>query len=277
MPLTSHDELQQHAASPPPNHDASHPRTVHDHARTEKEARGVAYTRAKFLLSKDSFVILDGIEIYQGISVSAVVRGESARDYMLCGMFLFIGYTLAHWLSNASRTTKCASIARKNRATRRTRTKSPTTIPRRRHQQQAADTTEPNPPDQNLIFRYEEPSTHSRWDKPLFTVPLADAESPVAEIWSAFTGIPYPSISETDNKPSILAPSFATTHISSTSSTADGSKAGFLAKTQIQPHQATMQPTSTSSFALYDMEKQTSAIISAVRTFTLFTPSAEAS
>lgn len=35
------------------------------------------------------------------------------------------------------------------------------------------DEEEAYPPEllNNLIFRYEEPSTHSRWDKPLFTVP----------------------------------------------------------------------------------------------------------
>ncbi|KAF7594926.1 hypothetical protein BBP40_007963, partial [Aspergillus hancockii] len=47
-------------------HDASHPRTVYDNARTEKEARGVAYTRARRALGKDSFVILDGMNYIKG-------------------------------------------------------------------------------------------------------------------------------------------------------------------------------------------------------------------
>lgn len=34
----------------------------------------------------------------------------------------------------------------------------------------------------NLIFRYEEPSQHSRWDKPLFTILWDDAEPPYSEI-----------------------------------------------------------------------------------------------
>ncbi|KAH8424316.1 putative RNA polymerase II Elongator complex associated protein Kti12 [Aspergillus melleus] len=115
------------------------------------------------------------------------------------------------------------------------------------------ETTEHYPPEilQNLIFQYQGPSTHSRWDKLLFIVSWADAEPPVADIWSALTDIPYipyPSVSETDNKPSTLASSSAATHIpSTTSSTAAGSKAGSLTtstwtitpRVKIQPHQAT--------------------------------------
>ena len=48
------------------SHDSSHPRIVYDHARTEKEARGVAYARAKRLLAKDSIVILDGMNYIKG-------------------------------------------------------------------------------------------------------------------------------------------------------------------------------------------------------------------
>lgn len=48
------------------SHDKSHPRTVYDHARTEKEARGVAYARAKRVLARDSIVILDGMNYIKG-------------------------------------------------------------------------------------------------------------------------------------------------------------------------------------------------------------------
>lgn len=49
-----------------PTHDASHPRSVYDNARTEKMARGVAYARAKRALGKDTFVILDGMNYIKG-------------------------------------------------------------------------------------------------------------------------------------------------------------------------------------------------------------------
>lgn len=150
------------------------------------------------------------------------------------------------------------------------------------------DTADPYPREllNNLIFRYEEPSTHSRWDKPLFTVPWADPEPPIADIWSALTGIPHPSSAPPTDEPSALASTFASTHISASPSAP--SIAGSLASTttrggalgrprvKVRPHQATVQPIATSSSALYDMEKRTSAIVSAIRSFTLTTPSAEA-
>jgi tRNA uridine 5-carbamoylmethylation protein Kti12 len=39
----------------------------------------------------------------------------------------------------------------------------------------------------NLIFRYEEPSSMVRWDSPLFTVLWEDNLPPVAPIWEALT------------------------------------------------------------------------------------------
>lgn len=39
----------------------------------------------------------------------------------------------------------------------------------------------------NLIMRYEEPSSMVRWDSPLFTVPWTDEDVPGEEIWLAIT------------------------------------------------------------------------------------------
>jgi protein KTI12 len=62
-PVTLKSRYKVHVV---PSHDASHPRTVYDHARTEKEARGVAYARAKRALTKDSIVLLDGMNYIKG-------------------------------------------------------------------------------------------------------------------------------------------------------------------------------------------------------------------
>ncbi|TFY65232.1 hypothetical protein EVJ58_g2111 [Rhodofomes roseus] len=45
------------------------------------------------------------------------------------------------------------------------------------------------PPDilDNLIHRYEEPSSMVRWDSPLLTVPWTDDDVPVDDIWKAVT------------------------------------------------------------------------------------------
>lgn len=39
---------------------------MYDHARTEKEARGVAFARAKRALGRDCFVVLDGMNYIKG-------------------------------------------------------------------------------------------------------------------------------------------------------------------------------------------------------------------
>ena len=62
-----------------PTHDSSHPRTVYDNARTEKEARGVAYTRAKRALGRDSIVILDGMNYIKGWRYQLWCEAKAAR------------------------------------------------------------------------------------------------------------------------------------------------------------------------------------------------------
>lgn len=39
----------------------------------------------------------------------------------------------------------------------------------------------------NLIARYEEPSSMVRWDSPLFTVPWSDSDIPIELMWRAIT------------------------------------------------------------------------------------------
>lgn len=39
----------------------------------------------------------------------------------------------------------------------------------------------------NLLLRYEEPSSMVRWDSPLFTITWIDAEIPADDIWKAIT------------------------------------------------------------------------------------------
>lgn len=39
----------------------------------------------------------------------------------------------------------------------------------------------------NLIQRYEEPSSMVRWDAPLFTIPWNEDSPPTTEIWQAMT------------------------------------------------------------------------------------------
>ncbi|GAQ04076.1 protein N-methyltransferase NNT1 [Aspergillus lentulus] len=277
-----------------PTHDPSHPRTVYDNARTEKEARGVAYTRAKRALGRDSFVILDGMNYIKGYryqlwceakalgTTSCVVHVGTPVDQCIANNEARIRRRDAQQEKSESRdnepresSTTESDPQVEAESTTQTNGPSPTT----------EDTEEPYPPDllKNLIFRYEEPSTHSRWDKPLFTVPWSDPEPPIAEIWTALTGIPHPSTSTDAETPvttltSALASSALLSDTASinTSATARTPRTAALQRPRIKPHQATVQPTATDSSALYAMEKCTSAIVSAIRSYTLTNPSAEA-
>lgn len=152
--------------------------------------------------------------------------------------------------------------------------------------QAETDTEEPYPPEllENLIFRYEEPSTYSRWDKPLFTVPWSDKEPPIHDIWTALTGttIAKPDTPQATPLSDVLSasaqssanPSYAPS-VATKATTAGVSRNG-LPRPKVKPHQATVLPAATDPTALYSLEKRTSAIINAIRTFTLSTPSAEA-
>ncbi|PVF99403.1 chromatin associated protein KTI12 [Serendipita vermifera] len=55
---------------------------------------------------------------------------------------------------------------------------------------------------ENLIQRYEEPSSMVRWDSPLFTVPWNEHHMPVEEIWQAITaGVLKPPNAGTTSAP----------------------------------------------------------------------------
>ncbi|KAL2818882.1 chromatin associated protein KTI12 [Aspergillus granulosus] len=272
----------------------NYPRTVYDTARTEKEARGLAYTRAKRALGRDSFVILDGMNYIKGYRYQLWCEAK-ALGTTCC--VVHVGTPVDQCVANNE-----ARIRRKESQTQsqsqsseiENKEPSPSTEAETEQPSSSPSTSteesDPYPPDllNNLIFRYEEPSMHSRWDKPLFTVPYADATPPIADIWTALTGLPHPStLSQTADEPSAvsqLTTALNSTSLSSAASTATGAtttQGGARSsltrpRVAIKPHQATVLPTSTDSSALYNMEKRTSAIIQAIRSFTLSNPSAKA-
>ncbi|KAL2867294.1 putative RNA polymerase II Elongator complex associated protein Kti12 [Aspergillus lucknowensis] len=281
---------------------ANYPRTVYDTARTEKEARGLAYTRAKRALGRDSFVILDGMNYIKGYRYQLWCEAK-ALGTTCC--VVHVGTPIDQCIANnEARIKRRESKAQPNESrnandnspAEEPTTKQPPTTSEPPSPSPSTETNEdhdsdPYPPDllKNLIFRYEEPSMHSRWDKPLFTVPYSDTQPPIAEIWTALTGIPHPStLSETPNEDTISPVSQITASLDSTNLSSAASTATTTTITQgprsalsrprvaIKPHQATVLPASTDSSALYNMEKRTSAIIQAIRSFTLSNPSAKA-
>lgn len=80
---------------------------------------------------------------------------------------------------------------------------------------------------ENLVFRYEEPNGMSRWDSPLFTVPYEDEAPPLEAIWEAMIG--------SDGKSKV-----------------------------VRPNAATVLKPATEQNYLYELDKTTSDIVSAI-------------
>lgn len=153
----------------------------------------------------------------------------------------------------------------------------------RNEEEEDDDPGQAYPPDllRNLIFRYEEPSTSARWDRPLFTVPFEDEKPPADEIWEALTGIKVARPADkTLSLGEGLKPSSENNTSTSTSTLDTASVAPSTTTTtavrrtrpKIIPHQATMAPQTTDPNTLYALEKRTSEVISAIRSYTLANP-----
>ncbi|PGH23084.1 hypothetical protein AJ80_02858 [Polytolypa hystricis UAMH7299] len=261
------------------SHDAAHPRTTYDAGKAEKQARAVVYARVKRALSKDTIVICDGMNYIKGWRYQVWCEGKAAAT---TSCVVHVGTPIGQCVANnearlRKREQKQAESDNKGEEAEKPETGD---VEQRRNPAED-DGEEPYPPDllQNLIFRYEEPSTMSRWDKPLFTVPWEDPTPPVEDIWTALTGIPIPKTPLTKEDATQSTPT--TTASSETTSTANTTTTITpsttlrtpISRPKIIPHQATQLPPTTDPSALHALEKRTSEIISALRTFTLSHPS----
>ncbi|KAM5435532.1 kti12, chromatin associated [Microsporum canis] len=285
LPASSRSRYKIHIVT---SHDEAHPRTVYDAARSEKQARAVVYARVKRLLGRDAIVIVDGMNYIKGWRYQLWCESKEA---MTTCCVVHVGTPVDQCIS-----TNEARLQRKQKASERGRQQPPleadisestASIPERdgntAPNRTKDDDEEPYPPEllDNLIYRYEEPSTSSRWDKPLFTVPWADPTPPVEDIWFAITGQKITN-DDPDNSASGLFPQAGAVQASSNdantvagapSTTTAIKKAAFQRSTstrpKIVPHQATAQPPKTDPTALYAIEKTTSEIISTIRKFSL--------
>ncbi|PLN85825.1 chromatin associated protein KTI12 [Aspergillus taichungensis] len=273
------------------HNNSDHPRTVYDNARSEKQTRGVAYTRARRLLGRDSIVILDGMNYIKGYRYQLWCEAK-ALGTSCC--VVHVGTPIDQCIANnearLQRKEQQSKSDGEKESARQTETAHGSNDDTQKQEDQANQDEDPYPAAllNNLIFRYEEPSTHSRWDKPLFTVPWSDPEPPSADIWTALSGIPHPSHTPADPDTttttiSPLAAALSNTHLTdtasiapSTTTTRAGGPTNRLGRPKIKPHQATVLPAATDSSLLYSFEKRTSSIITAIRTFTLSNPSASA-
>ncbi|CZT22792.1 related to Protein kti12 [Ramularia collo-cygni] len=131
-------------------------RDVYAAARPEKDARATFSSAIKRHLSQDTIVVADGMNYIKGF-----------RYQLYCE-------------AKAMQTTNCVVHVGTQAAQCR----------EWNDNNQNQDSTPSYAPEvfENLIFRYEEPNGMSRWDAPLFTLPVEDAEPPNEAIWEALIG-----------------------------------------------------------------------------------------
>ncbi|KAI1909229.1 kti12, chromatin associated [Ophidiomyces ophidiicola] len=247
------------------SHDGAHPRTVYDTARSEKEARAVVYGRVKRLLGKDSMVIVDGMNYIKGWRYQLWCESKAAGT--TCCV-VHVGTPIDQCVTNNDERLQGREQEKNAETVLAGTTACENALPE--HDDQ------PYPPEllQNLIFRYEEPSTSSRWDKPLFTVPWSDPTPPIEAIWTALTGqalsLSAPSIVAT---PTCSIPGQNLPTTDPDPANAPVLRRSGFSRPKITPHQATVQPPTTDPNALYALEKRTSEIITHIRNFTQSHPS----
>ncbi|RPD57611.1 chromatin associated protein KTI12 [Lentinus tigrinus ALCF2SS1-7] len=159
------------------------PRSVYNDGRAEKPARAALFTAVQRQMAQDTILIVDSLNYIKGFRYQMYC---AAREHKLrvCTVFVVATHDQCReW--NASR----------------------------------EDGHEYTPETlDNLLVRYEEPSSMVRWDSPLFTVPWTDADVPADDIWKAITeGIVKPPNAGTQAVPK--APTDALRTLEHTSTT----------------------------------------------------------
>ncbi|KAI0769751.1 chromatin associated protein KTI12 [Trametes elegans] len=127
-------------------------RSVYNDGRAEKPARGALFTAVQRQMGQDTILIVDSMNYIKGFRYQMYC---AAREHKLrvCTVFVVATHEQCkEW--NASREDG--------------RAYAPETL-------------------ENLLMRYEEPSSMVRWDSPLFTVPWTDPDVPIDDIWRAVT------------------------------------------------------------------------------------------
>ncbi|KAL1689434.1 chromatin associated protein KTI12 [Schizophyllum commune] len=128
------------------------PRSAYNDSRSEKPARGALLTAVQRNMNQDTILIVDAPNYIKGFRYQMYCAAREAK-LRVCTL-----YTMA-----------TADVCRsRNEA-------------RPEDQRYAPETLE------NMIARFEEPSSMVRWDSPLFTITWTDDELPMDRIWDAVT------------------------------------------------------------------------------------------
>ncbi|KAI0266712.1 chromatin associated protein KTI12 [Gloeopeniophorella convolvens] len=127
-------------------------RSSYDDSRSEKPARAALFTAMQRQMGRDTILILDGLNYIKGFRYQIYC---AAREFKLrvCTVYVVATRDLCEQWNGE----------------------------RQDGRAYATETLE------NLMARYEEPSSMVRWDSPLFTVPWSEADVPIELIWKAIT------------------------------------------------------------------------------------------
>ncbi|KAI0675171.1 chromatin associated protein KTI12 [Trametes maxima] len=128
------------------------PRSVYSDGRAEKPARAALFTAVQRQMGQDTILIVDSMNYIKGFRYQMYC---AAREHKLRVCTVFVVATHE----------QCKEW---NKSREDGRAYAPETL-------------------ENLLLRYEEPSSMVRWDSPLFTVPWTDADVPIEDIWRAVT------------------------------------------------------------------------------------------
>jgi protein KTI12 len=127
-------------------------RDAYNDSKSEKPARGALFTAMQRHMSQDTILIVDGLNYIKGFRYQMYCAARELK-LRVCTVYVVATHDLCReW--NSTRTDGRAY---------------------------ATETLE------NLLVRYEEPSSMVRWDSPLFTVLWEEEDIPGDEIWKAAT------------------------------------------------------------------------------------------
>ncbi|KAH9839280.1 chromatin associated protein KTI12 [Rhodofomes roseus] len=127
-------------------------RSVYGDGRLEKPARAALFTAMQRRMGQDTILVVDTMNYIKGFRYQMYCAAREMKVRVCTVYVVATPDDCKEW--NASR-----------------------------------DDGKQYPPDilDNLIHRYEEPSSMVRWDSPLLTVPWTDDDVPVDDIWKAVT------------------------------------------------------------------------------------------
>jgi len=127
-------------------------RTAYSDGRLEKPARASLFTAMQRQMGQDTILIVDALNYIKGFRYQMYCAARELK-LRVCTVYVVATQDLCREWNNS----------------------------------RPEGSRYPSETFENLLLRYEEPSSMVRWDSPLFTIPWSDPEIPIIDIWKAIT------------------------------------------------------------------------------------------